>query len=62
MKRKDSIAKIGKARVDLHSEIHFHEVLDTKVIIGGELLCTIEGSRIREFLEAMNKVIDEFRI
>lgn len=62
MKQKTSVVKIGEAPVVMNSEVHFHELLDTEVIIGGVRICTIAGADIREFLEEMNKVIAKYRI
>jgi hypothetical protein len=62
MKKKSNKIMVGYAEVEFISEIHFHELLDTEVRVGGQLLCVIAGTDIPAFLEALKKLIQEFKI
>lgn len=53
---------IGHAEVKFESEIHFHEILDTKVLIGDQLLCTIAGSDIHAFIKDLQRLVDLYSV
>jgi len=59
---KTTSAMIGNVPMIMFTEIVKGEHLDTQVKIGEHTICWITGSEREEFAEAINDVIDKYRI
>jgi len=62
MKTVKTYYPIGDAEMIFESETDDGEYLDTKVTIGGVYICTIEGSKIAEFVNKIWFIINDYRI
>ena len=57
-----TVRQVGSAKVTFTSDRVHHELLDTEVQVGGDVLCTICGDQIYSFLEDFNRLVERYRI
>jgi len=62
MEKKKETFKVGHATVNLEIEVEDGKKWDTKVEIGGELLCFISGPEIDNFKTELNDLVEKHRI
>lgn len=54
--------QIGYSEVVYESDVSDGQYLDTKVIVNDQLLCVIAGNTRLEFHEALNELINRYKI
>lgn len=62
MDTKTETYNVGNTEVMLICDFYFGEYLDTKVVINGQTICTIEGSKRLAFIEDLNRVVNKYQI
>jgi len=54
---------LGNTEVEYRSDYYVDlGFMDTEVIINDEVICVIEGTKIEEFHEKLNELIETYRI
>jgi hypothetical protein len=62
MKKTKTFYNLGDELITFESDTFNGEYFDTKVLIGENYICTIEGNKIAEFAEKLQGIIMEYRI
>ena len=53
---------MGDQRLTLTSAVYYGEVLDTKVEMGDQYICSIAGAERQQFLDELSDLVDKYRI
>ena len=59
---KTTYKHLGHLEIKYESELYNGEILDTRVIIEGQIMIWIAGDTIEEFHEKLKQVIQTYRI
>ena len=62
MDTRTEVHTVGDLNIELVCDIYFGDYLDTRVVINGHILCTIEGTARQAFIEELTELINQYKI